>query len=164
MDHQDLATSSDVVRHEVLRIDQDLHPDESYEIVLDGWVRSREELVDVRMTWVDTAHADRRSPFGRGVRRHLDLQYVRHDSRSWSVHMRTRAGSRAFAIELDPTGLPIARANVRTSIGTMIARCRVHDARIVSRRILGVPFELSGVGVTCTDDAGIVREGELAGE
>jgi hypothetical protein len=158
------ATVPDVVCHEVIRIDQDLHPEESYEIVLDGWVRSGEELVDVRMTWVDTANADRRSPFGRGVRRHLDLQYVRHDARSWTVRMRSRAGNRAFVIELGPTGVPLAYANIRTSSGASIARCRVHDARIASRKILGIPVELSGLGVTCTDATGALREGELVGE
>lgn len=160
-DHE--VTAPDVVRHEVIRIDQDLHPEESYEIVIDGWVHG-DELVDVRMTWVDTANADRRSPFGRGVRRHLDLQYVRHDARSWTVRLRSRAGTRAFAIELEPTGLPIARANVLTPAGVAIPRCRVHEARLDSRKFLGVPFDLSGVTVTCSDEAGTVREGELVGE
>src|SRR6187397_2240988 len=37
--HEVDVTAPDVTQHEALRIDQDLHPDESYEIVLDGWVR-----------------------------------------------------------------------------------------------------------------------------
>lgn len=78
----EVTTAPDVVRHEIIRIDQDLHPDENYEIVIDGWVHG-EELV---------------------------------------------------------------------------------DARIESRRILGVPVDLSGVTVTCTDEAGTLREGELVGE
>jgi hypothetical protein len=156
-------TAPDVVHHEIIRIDQDLHPDEDYEIVLDGWVRG-DELVDVRMTWVDTANGDTRSPFGRGVRRHLDLQYVRHDARSWTVHLRSRAGARAFAIELDSIGVPIAYANILTPNDAAIRRCRVREGRIVSRKILGVPFDLSGIGVACTDEAGVLREGELVGE
>jgi hypothetical protein len=160
----EVPRAPDVVRQEIFRIDQDLHPDEDYEIVLDGWVRGGEELVDVRMTWVDTAEADRRSPFGRGVRRHLDLQYVRHDARSWTVHMRSRIGHRAFAIELDAAGIPVAFADIRTSAGAIVERCRVHDAQLAARRILGVPYDLSGLAVTCTDAAGNRRDGEPVGE
>jgi hypothetical protein len=146
-------------RREVLRIDQDFHPDDAYEIVVDAWVGA-DELIDVRMTWIDTANADRRSPFGRGVRRHLELDYVRHDSQSWTVRLGARGRTWAFAIERDPAGNVRALATVRTA-GTIVERCRIQGGALHSTKVFGLPVGLRRILVSCTDAAGVEHDGEL---
>ncbi len=67
----------------------------------------------------------------------------------------------AVALACEPTSSdPV----VPPSIGAHIARCRVIRSHLEARRVLGVPYELSGLTVTCTDDAGVVREGEPVGK
>jgi hypothetical protein len=146
------------VQREVLRIDQDLHPDDDYEVVLDAWLDG-DEIVDVRLQWIDTGDADRRSPFGRGVRRHLDVDYVRHGPRRWTVRLGASTSAWELSIERDAGGLS-ASARVRSN-GASVDRCRVDAARIDSRRVLGIPVGVARIVVSCTDDAGAVHEGEL---
>jgi hypothetical protein len=147
-------------RREVLRIDQDLHPDDDYEIVVDAWVVGADELLDVRMTWIDTANADRRSPFGRGVRRHLELEYGRRDSRRWTVRLGARDRVWAIEIAMDATGSVGAFADVRAA-GTILERCRIQRGALESTKLLGLPVGLDRIVVACIDAAGREHEGEL---
>jgi len=144
----------------VVRIDQDFHPDDAYEIVVDAWVQGAQELVDVRMTWVDTANADRRSPFGRGVRRHLELDYVRNGARSWTIRLGARGHTWALEIGMDPAGSVHAHADVRTD-AAIVERCRVHRGVLESTKLFGLPVGLARILVSCTDAAGVAHDGEL---
>jgi hypothetical protein len=146
-------------RSEVVRIDQDLHPNDAYEIVLDGFVTA-DALVDVQMGWVDTADADRRSPFGRGVRRHLELDLVRRDAQHWDVRLGTAAHSWTIAVERDATGSVRALADVRTGT-TIVERCRIRRGVLHSTKVFGLPVGLRRIQVSCTDGDGVAHEGEL---
>jgi len=148
--------------HKVLRIDQDFHPNDDYEIAIDAWVAdgSPDALAAVRMWWMDTADADARSPFGKGVRRHIDIDYDQRDA-GWDIRIKQgRKKAYVFAVDLED-GKAVASADVRTK-GGLVEDCQVTRSRLVAKKVLGIPTGLRRIDVACTDADGNEHRGSVA--
>jgi hypothetical protein len=147
--------------HAVLRIDQDFHPNDDYEIAIDAWVADDkpDSLTAVRMWWLDTSDADARSPFGRGVRRHIDIDYDQTDE-GWDIRIKQgRRKAYVFAVELTD-GKAVASATVKAD-GQVIEDCKVKRSRLVAKKVLGIPTGLKRINVTCTDAEGTQHKGSV---
>jgi hypothetical protein len=147
---------------QVLRIDQDFHPNDDYEIALDAWTKKSEpgSIAEVRMWWLDTATSDERSPFGKGVRRHIDIDYTEDDEGDWTVRIQQGRKIFQFEVELLDSGKIAAYADVESE-GATYEHCRVQSSRLVARKILGIPAGLKALRVTCTDDDGNRHKGNV---
>ena len=123
----------------VLRIDQDFHPNDDYEIALDAWVDSSkpDELFEVRMWWVDTSKGDERSVFGKGVRRHIDIAYERRSPQAWAVSIVQGSKRFIFEVELSDAGAVEAFAKVELGDGRVLDRVLVSRSTLVARKVLG---------------------------
>lgn len=152
---------ADAIHHELVRIEQPFHPNDDYAIVIDAWVAAG-RLVDVRMGWVDTGAGHARSRFGKGVRRHVDVEHAQPDPWSWRITLVSGDARRQLAIVLDPgdpQAPPAVWAMIDAESGS--ARCRVVAGRLIARRLLGVPVGLERMEVECADGTrGAVREGD----
>jgi len=138
--------------HRVLVIHQDFHPNEHYEIAIDGWVTCEDQLAGIRMWWMDKERADERSPFGKGVRRFIDIDYRRKAPTRWTIELRNGRKEFQFAIELDDAGTPRAYGAVELASGQVLDHCRVEHGRLVARKILGLPTGLKRLEVVCVDE------------
>lgn len=148
--------------HQVLRIDQDFHPNASYDIALDAWIDKRNPgaIAEVRMWWQDTSSSDERSPFGKGVRRHIDIDYAARGDGSWDVTITQGRKRYGFEVERTAGGNVEAYADVQAGRET-IERCRVLRSRLVARKMLGLPVGLKHLAVTCTDADGKRHRGHV---
>lgn len=146
--------------HPVLRIDQDFHPDEDYEIAIDAWVADADPdaLAAVRMWWLDTSDADARSPFGKGVRRHIDIDYDQRDA-GWDIRIKQGRKAYVFAVDLED-GKAVASTAVREK-GETIEDCKVSRSRLVAKKVVGIPTGLRRIDVTCTDADGNEHQGSV---
>ncbi len=149
--------------HQVLEIEQDFHPNDDYAIALDAWIgtNSPKELLEVRMWWMDTAKSNERSPFGKGVRRHIDIEYAKKAADAWTVTIVQGRKRFAFDVELLQDGGVAAFGEVVSPHGDTIDRCRITRASLVARKLVGLPVGLRGLDVSCTDDTGEARTGQL---
>ncbi|MEM6293206.1 MAG: hypothetical protein AAGA54_18170 [Myxococcota bacterium] len=150
--------------HPVLRIDQDFHPNDDYEISIDAWVDQTDPdaLAAVRMWWLDTADADARSPFGKGVRRHIDIDYVQGKDAAWDIRITQGRKRFVFAVQMNDAGTVGAFADVRAN-GEVIEDCRVQRSRLVAKKVLGIAAGLKRLDVTCIDDEGTKHRGSVVG-
>jgi len=147
---------------EVLRIDQDFHPNGDYEIAVDAWVTPGNTVGEVRMWWTDTAREGERSPFGNGVRKHITIDYERRESTCWLVHIRQgRSKHFALDVQLGEGGTIGAFGDVLEDDGSTVHHCRVIAGRLVSRKLLGLPIGLRALEVVCADPQGVRHRGEL---
>lgn len=148
--------------HQVLRIDQDFHPNDSYDIALDAWIdeRKSDAIAEVRMWWQDTSSSDERSPFGKGVRRHIDISYAPQQDGSWDVTITQGRKRYGFEVERDGEGEVQAYADVVANGGT-VEHCRVRRSRLVARKLLGLPVGLKHLAVTCVDAQGKTHRGHV---
>ena len=147
---------------QVLRIDQDFHPNDDYEIALDAWISEKQPdaIAAVRMWWLDTGTKNERSPFGKGVRRHIDIKYDQVADDAWSVRIKQGRKEYRFDVHLGSRGKIQAFADVATTSGT-VERCRVKKSRLVARKVLGLPAGLKRLDVTCRDQEGKNRKGHV---
>jgi hypothetical protein len=147
----------------VLSIDQDFHSNDDYRIALDAWVDPDhpEEIVEVRMWWMDTGKDDERSIFGRGVRRHIDIAYERTAPGSWVVDLVPGSDRYRFEIELDEDGTIEAHAEVEDAAGDTAHRCRAVAAALHARKLVGLPVGLDRIEIECAPEQGLVRRGRL---
>jgi hypothetical protein len=145
---------------QVLQIDQDFHPNDDYEIALDAWIAEQQpnEIAGVRMWWLDTSTSNERSPFGKGVRKHIDITYDQQDDGDWQVKINQGRKNYLFEVELDQRGKINAYADV-VGGGQTIEHCRVIGSRLVARKILGIPAGLKGLDVKCVDQDGTKHKG-----
>ena len=156
----DELAPSGYAHHPVLRIDQDFHPNEKYEIAIDAWVSegSPDSLAAVRMWWLDTSDADARSPFGKGVRRHIDIDYKERGA-GWDIRIKQGRKAYVFAVDLED-GKPAATATVKTKAG-VIDECALTGSRLVAKKVLGIPTGLKRIDVTCVDEEGTKHRGSV---
>lgn len=143
--------SAGTTHHRVLVIDQDFHPNEHYEIAIDGWVGCHQDLAGVRMWWMDTERAGERSPFGKGVLRFIDIDYHRTAPTRWTIQLGNGRKQFEFDIELDGSGAPQAYGAVELDSGQVLEHCRVERGRLVARKLLGLPAGLKRLEVECFD-------------
>lgn len=145
--------------HQLVKIDQDFHPNSDYEIALDGWTSSS-GLAEVRMWWMDTGDGDVRSPFGKGVTRHIAIRYDRQASGDWKVKIERGRRDFIFDVELSEDNTPQVFADIELG-DTIVRHCQVLSGKLVSRKILGIPAGLRRMDVICVDSDGQVRSGSL---
>ncbi len=145
---------------QVLQIHQDFHPNDDYEIALDAWVAESQPnaIAGVRMWWLDTATSNERSPFGKGVRKHIGIAYDEQDDGDWQVKITQGRKEYMFEVEMNERGKIQAYADV-VSGGATVEHCRVDDSRLVARKVLGIPAGLKGLDVSCVDDNGKKHKG-----
>lgn len=151
-----------LVHQEVLRIDPDFGKDH-HDIVVDSWMlaNDRQTLSEVRMWWLHSKKNNERSPFGKGVRRFVDLDYVRHSPRSFAVILRGDRKQWTFDVVLGEDGQAQAMADVTTKNGTVVKDCKASSAKLLVRRVLGIPSGLRGLEVVCHDAKGNKHRGTL---
>ena len=151
-----------LVHQEVLRIDPDFGKNH-HDIVVDSWTLadSPEQISEVRMWWLHSKENDERSPFGKGVRRFVDLEYERRGPRSFAVILKGERRQWSFDVELGDDGKAIAMADITTRGGTVVKRCEADSAKLLVRRVMGIPMGLKGLEVTCHDSTGKRHKGTL---
>jgi len=160
-DVADLAPDG-LLHQEVLRIDPDFGKGH-HDIVVDSWMLAHDPgtLSEVRMWWLHSEDNDERSPFGKGVRRFVDLDYERKGPRNFGVVLRGDRRAWSFDVELGPKGQAVAMADVTTSDGTVVKRCEAESARLLVRRVMGIPAGIKGLEVVCHDAEGKRHTGTL---
>jgi len=160
-DVADLAPDG-LLHQEVLRIDPDFGK-EHHDIVVDSWMLADDPqaLSEVRMWWLHSEENDERSPFGSGVRRFVELEYERKAPERFGVTLRGDRKGWSFDVVLDAEGRAIAVADVTTKDGTVVERCRAESAKLLVRRVMGIPAGLKGLEVVCRDAEGHQHQGTL---
>lgn len=157
----DLAPEG-LVHQEVLRIDPDFGKNH-HDIVVDSWMLASDPqtLSEVRMWWLHSKENDERSPFGKGVRRFVDLEYERRGPHSFAVILQGERRKWVFDVVLDDSGRAVALADITTASGTVVKRCEADSAKLLVRRVLGIPMGLRGLQVVCHDAEGHEHRGTL---
>jgi hypothetical protein len=160
-DVTDLAPEG-LVHQEVLRIDPDFGKDHN-DIVVDSWTLAEQPdaLSEVRMWWLHSKENDERSPFGKGVRRFVDLDYVRKGPRRFGVVLRGERKEWGFDVVLEESGRAVALADITTAAGEVVTQCEASAAKLLVRRVMGLPTGLRGLEVACRDAAGNDHVGTL---
>lgn len=161
-DVADLAPEG-LLHQEVLRIDPDFGKDH-HDIVVDSWTLADQPdaLSEVRMWWLHSKENDERSPFGKGVRRFVELDYVRKGPRRFGVVLRGDRKEWGFDVVLQDDGKAVALADVTTDDGVLVTQCEASSARLLVRRLMGLPAGIKGLEVTCHDAEGNEHRGTLA--
>lgn len=160
-DVADLAPEG-LVHHEVLRIDPDFGKNH-HDIVVDSWTLADDPktLSEVRMWWLHSKENDERSPFGKGVRRFVDLEYERLEPNRFSLILKSDRRQWAFDVVLGDDGRAVATADITKKDGTVVRNCEADSARLLVRRVVGIPAGLKGLEVVCHDDEGKSHRGTL---
>lgn len=151
-----------LVHHEVLRIDPDFGKDH-HDIVVDSWTLADDPktLSEVRMWWLHSEENDERSPFGKGVKRFVELEYERQAPSRFALVLRSERQEWAFDVVLQDDGQAVAMADVTTNDGTVVEGCVADSAKLLVRRVLGIPAGLKGLEVVCHDAKGNSHRGTL---
>lgn len=152
------------LRHqEVLRIDPGvLGPSGDYEVVVDAWTSNTNPLAveGVEVWWLDRDAADERSPFGPTVRKRIRVEKTRRSPHQWTVAIVTKDDRFTFTIESTSQGQVVAYASI-VEAGQPVNDCLASSARLVPRRILGIPVGLRRLDVTCVDAQGLPHHGAM---
>lgn len=157
-----IEDAAEAAHHELLRIEQEFHRNDDYRIVVDAWVATEPSprIVRVTMGWLDIGAGDVRSPFGKGVRRHVDVLHERRSATTWVIALVAADVRRELEIILGDDGVPRVFAQVVGEAG--LVRCQPHGGRLISRRVLGLPIALGGLELECVDDNGATLRGNVA--
>ncbi len=147
--------------HNVVNVTRDFGPDPE-DIAIDGWVTrgAQPRLEEVRIWYVRHDEEGRRHPFTRKTLKNLTIGYHRVDDGWWKVGLAAGSKQYIFDVELSDNHKPVMYAEVRTK-QTTVPRCQVTRARLVMRRILGIPIGLAHVKATCIDPAGQRHHGKV---
>lgn len=142
---------------EVVRIKRDFGKPH-FELAIDAWTDDATGRLDeTRMWWVNTSEGDRRKPLGRVIERLVQLQYRRLSSAALTVVVVGDGKEFTFTVERAGDGKVHAFVSVDAEDGRHVARCRVTQARLLARRVLGLPVGIERIAVTCRDGADVVR-------
>lgn len=146
---------------EVVRIVRDFGKPH-FSLVIDAWTDSAAGRLDeARLWWVNTSEQDRRKPLGRVIERMVKLQYKRSSGTAMTVVVAGDGKEFSFSVELGDDGKPGAYVAVDTEAGQFIPRCRTESARLLARRVLGMPVGIARIAVTCRDGSGVVHGGQV---
>lgn len=161
-DVADLAPEG-LLHQEVLRIDPDFGKDH-HDIVVDSWTLAEkpDALSEVRMWWLHSKDNDERSPFGKGVRRFVELDYVRKGPRRFGVVLRGERKEWGFDVVLQDDGKAVALVDITTDDDVLVTQCEASTAKLLVRRVMGLPAGLRGLEVTCRDAEGTEHVGTLS--
>ncbi len=157
----DLSTEA-LRHHEILRIDRDFGM-AKWELALDSWLPAEGDrtIADIRLWWVNVEDADRRKPLSAHLRRYIALDSRRRGAAKLDVRMAGDDKEYTFTVELDGAERPVVRVTVELEDGRRVERCRCERARLIARRVVGMPVGIEGLRVQCTDDAGVKHDGAV---
>jgi hypothetical protein len=145
---------------QVVRIKRDFGKPH-FDLAIDAWLAGPSRIDKVQLLWVNTSEEDRRKPLGKFIERMVALKYKRISSpldqgrrrgrrQGVHVHRGARARRRAHTyVAVDTDG------------GQFIARCRADSAKLLARRVIGIPVGISRVVVSCRDADGNVHAGQI---
>ncbi|TPV94808.1 MAG: hypothetical protein B7733_13425 [Myxococcales bacterium FL481] len=151
--------------HEVLHIDPGpLGPSGDYRVAIDAWTSSAAEHVShvegVRVWWLNRDAADERSPFGPTVAKRMRIEKTRLDAQHWTISIVTDSDRFSFTVSADKSGRVAAYGTV-VERGVRVPDCLAQSARLVPRRLLGIPIGLRRLDVSCVDAQGQPHHGPL---
>lgn len=150
-----------LVSTEVVRVTRDFGKPH-FDLVIDGWTDSDAvRLHEARLWWSNTSEAGRRKPLGRMIERMVQLKYRRISSTALTVKVAGDDKEFTFTVELGKDAQIHAYVAVDTDDGKFIPRCRTTGARLLARRVLGMPVGISRISVTCLDAQGAEHQGQL---
>ena len=144
------------LRHqEALRIDRDFGKPE-FDLVVDTWTRTAapRKLADVRLWWVKTTAADRRSPLSTKAKKYVDIETSLRAPGHWTLEVRGDRKVFAFDVELDALGNAHVFTDVIDDDGHRVDHCRATAGRLKARRLLGIPIGIAALAVECVDGEG----------
>ncbi len=145
---------------EVVRVKRDFGKPH-FDLVIDAWADAT-KLHRTQLWWTNTAEADRRKPLGALIERMVKLQYRRISSTSLTVAVAGDGKEFTFTVELGGDGQVHAYVAVDTEGGQHIPRCRTTSARLLARRVMGLPVGIARIAVTRKDGVGAVHSGQIA--
>lgn len=145
---------------EVVRIKRDFGKPH-FDLAIDAWQAGPSRLEKVQLLWVNTSEDDRRKPLGRMIERMVDLKYKRLSERSFKVVVAGDDKEFTFTVELAQDGGMATYVAVDTEGGQHVARCKTDSARLMARRVLGIPVGISKVEVKCRDAGGTAHAGMI---
>jgi hypothetical protein len=150
-----------LVATEVVRVKRDFGKPH-FDLVIDAWTDGTStRLHRTRLWWTNTNEADRRKPLGPLVERMVKLQYRRISPTSLTVAVAGDGKEFTFTVERAEDGQVSAYVSVDTDAGRHVPRCRTESARLLARRVLGMPVGISKITVTCKDSGGAVHRGQI---
>jgi hypothetical protein len=155
------AAEPEVAPAEVIRIKRDFGKP-NFDLVIDAWADvEAARLREVRLWWTNTDEVGHRKPLGRMIERMVKLQYRRISDTELTVAVAGDGKRFTFTVELDKDGKVATFVPIETKDGRQIRHCRTTSARLLARRVLGMPVGIDYIAVTCRDSKGTLHEGKL---
>ncbi len=152
---------ADVAPAEVVRVKRDFGKP-NFDLVIDAWADvEAAHLREIRLWWTNTDEVDHRKPLGRMIERMVKLQYRRLSDTALTVAVAGDGKRFTFTVELNKDGKVVAYVPIETEDGRHIRRCRTDSARLLARRVLGMPVGISYIAVSCRDGRGVLQQGKL---
>ncbi len=146
---------------EVVRVKRDFGKP-NFDLVIDAWADvEAAKLREIRLWWTNTEEVHHRKPLGRMVERMVKLQYRRLSDTELTVAVAGDGKRFTFTVELGKDGKVSTFVPIETRDGRHIRRCRTTSARLLARRVLGMPVGIDHIAVTCRDSHGTLHEGKL---
>ncbi len=147
---------------EVVRVKRDFGKPH-FDLVIDAWADPQAaKLHRTQLWWSNTSENDRRKPLGALIERMVKLKYQRISSTTVTVAVAGDGKQFTFTVELAGDGQVHAYVAVDTEAGKHIRRCRTTSARLLARRVLGMPVGIERIAVTCKDSGGVEHSGQIA--
>ena len=146
---------------EIVRVTRDFGKP-NFDLVIDAWADpDANHLREVRLWWNNSDELEHRKPLGKMIERMVKLQYKRLSPTELTVAVAGDGKRFTFTVELANNGKVSAYVPIETDTGRVIRRCRTESAKLLARRVLGMPVGISHIAVTCRDGGGAVHQGKL---
>jgi len=152
---------ADVAPAEVVRVKRDFGKP-NFDLVIDAWADvEAAHLREIRLWWTNSDEVGHRKPLGRMIERMVKLQYRRISDTALTVAVAGDGKRFTFTVELNKDGKVVAYVPIDTEGGRYIGRCRTDSARLLARRVLGMPVGIAYIAVSCRDGRGVLHQGKL---
>lgn len=155
------ALAPDGIRHqEALRIDRDFGKPE-FDLVVDTWMpeRNPSAFADVRLWWVKTTAADRRSPLSTRAQKYVEIDTEAQGPDRWLLAVTGDHKRFAFEVELGDDGEAAVFTDIVDERGERVEHCRARSGFLHARRFMGLPVGIARLSIACVDDQGRTRNG-----
>lgn len=155
------ALAPDGMRHqEALRIDRDFGKPE-FDLVVDTWMpeRNPSAFADVRLWWVKTTAADRRSPLSTRAQKYVEIDTKAQGPDRWLLAVTGDHKRFAFEVELGDDGRAAVFTDIVDERGQRVEHCRARSGFLHARRFMGLPVGIARLSISCVDDQGRTRDG-----
>lgn len=149
------------IRHqEALRIDRDFGKPE-FDLVVDTWIPEQDPgaFADVRLWWVKTTAADRRSPLSTRAQKYVDIDTRASGPDRWLLAVTGDHKRFAFEVELGNDGEAAVYTDIVDERGERVEHCRASSGFLHARRFMGLPVGIARLSIACVDDDGHARTG-----